>query len=254
MHGSGNDFILINCLAKNELKNPSAAAKKLCDRHFGIGADGLILVLKSKKADFMMRIYNPDGSEAEMCGNGIRCFAKYVLDKKLINRKNLKIETMAGIREVEAISSQFRVDMGKPSEIRQQKINLKEKTITATCLSMGNPHCVVFVDESDFDVKALGWEIENHKLFPKRTNVEFVKVKNKNSVEAVVWERGAGLTLACGTGACAVAVASVRNGKTGKNVYVMLPGGRIKIEWAENNHVYMTGPAETIFEGAFSLV
>src|SRR3989339_873619 len=171
MHGLGNDFILINCLAKNELKNPSAAAKKLCDRHFGIGADGLILVLKTK---------------------------------------------------------------------------------TATCLSMGNPHCVVFVDKFDFDVKTLGWEIENHKLFPKRTNVEFVKVKNKNSVEAVVWERGAGLTLACGTGACAVAVASVRNGKTGKNVYVMLPGGRIKIEWAENNHVYMTGPAETIFEGAFS--
>lgn len=249
MHGLGNDFIIVNCLTKNQFKNPKEAAKKLCNRHFGIGADGLILVLKSNKADFKMRIFNSDGSEAEMCGNGIRCFAKYVIDKGLTNKKILQIETLAGVKEVKKIKNLFRVDMGEPSKLREEKIKLKNKIINATCLSMGNPHCVVFVDNFNFDVATIGKEIENHKLFPKRTNVEFSRIINKKEIEVVVWERGTGLTLACGTGACAVAVASSLNKKTEKNVTVKLPGGKLKIEWANNNHVYMTGPAEAVFEG-----
>ncbi len=267
MHGLGNDFILIDCL-KQELPEPEKFALKYCDRRFGIGADQLLLLYPSDKTDFKMRIFNADGSEVEMCGNGIRCFAKYIWDRGLSDKEVLEVETLAGIMKPKKVGELVQVDMGTP-EFNPEKIPVDAKGQKAfdllfeiagwhtkiNCVSMGNPHAVIFLDEDpkNFAVAKYGPLIENHPIFPKRTNVEFVYVKNPDEIIMRVWERGAGETLACGTGACATAVAAMVKGLTEKKVTVHLLGGDLIIEWAEDGHVYMTGPAEEVFEGTIKL-
>ena len=273
MQGLGNDYLYINCINNREPLFPEELAKRLSDRHFGVGADGIILICNSKIADFKMRIFNSDGSEAEMCGNGIRCFAKYVYDYRLTDKKEMEIETLAGIRKVRLnsinrnITENVTVDMGEPilhpvkipvltrdePPIRDLKIAIKNKIFTITCVSMGNPHAIIRVHNlSDINVREYGPLIEQRNEFPKRTNVEFIEIKDKDKIKMRVWERGAGETLACGTGACAATVASVLNGYTNRNVVVELLGGELNIEWNEkDNHVYMTGPATTVFKGRF---
>ncbi len=273
MEGIGNDYVYVNDI-ENNIKNKSEFAKKVSDRHFGIGSDGLILICKSEKADFKMRIFNADGSEAEMCGNGIRCVGKYVYDKKLTNKKELDIETLSGIKhlslKVENSEVQkVKVDMGMPkyrpedittfyngnidekANFIQVDTKIDDKNANLTCISVGNPHAVCFVtDLENFDVEKYGKQIENDKRFPNRINAEFVEIINKNLIKMRVWERGAGETLACGTGACASTCACILNNLTERNIEVLLLGGTLNIEWDENdNHIYMTGPAVTVFEG-----
>lgn len=271
MHGLGNDYLYINCIKNREPLFPEELAKRLSNRHFGVGADGIILVCNSKIADFKMRIFNSDGSEAEMCGNGIRGFAKYVYDYNLIDKNEFKIETLAGIRKVKlntlnkSITENITVDMGEPilhpvkipvltreePPIKDLKIVIKNKIFTITCVSMGNPHAIIRLHNlEDINVKEYGPLIENRSEFPKRTNVEFIEIKDRSRIKMKVWERGAGETLACGTGACASTVASVLNGYTERKVVVELLGGELEVEWnEEDSHVYMTGPATTIFRG-----
>ena len=267
MQGLGNDYIYIDA-TKIRIKNPSMLAKYMSDRHFGVGADGLILILPSSKADFSMRMFNADGSEAEMCGNGIRCVAKFVYDKCLTDKKIITVDTKAGIKTltlnvVGKYVDTVKVDMGIPkyeSECipvisntkiaKNLKIEILDKIFDVTCVSMGNPHTVIFVDDVDsFDVKKYGELIEKNEMFPQRTNVEFVEIKDNSNIKMRVWERGTGETLACGTGACACVVACVLNGLTSRNVRVQLLGGNLDILYNDNNHVYMTGPAKTVFEG-----
>lgn len=267
MQGLGNDYIYIDA-TKIRIKNPSMLAKYMSDRHFGVGADGLILILPSSKADFSMRMFNADGSEAEMCGNGIRCVAKFVYDKCLTDKKIITVDTKAGIKTltlnvVGKYVDTVKVDMGIPkyeSECipvisntkiaKNLKIEILDKIFDVTCVSMGNPHTVIFVDDVDsFDVKKYGELIEKNEMFPQRTNVEFVEIKDNLNIKMRVWERGTGETLACGTGACASVVACVLNGLTSRNVRVQLLGGNLDILYNDNNHVYMTGPAKTVFEG-----
>lgn len=243
-------------------------AKYMSDRHFGVGADGLILILPSSKADFSMRMFNADGSEAEMCGNGIRCVAKFVYDKCLTDKKIITVDTKAGIKTltlnvVGKYVDTVKVDMGIPkyeSECipvisntkiaKNLKIEILDKIFDVTCVSMGNPHTVIFVDDVDsFDIKKYGKLIEKNEMFPQRTNVEFVEIKDNSNIKMRVWERGTGETLVCGTGACASVVACVLNGLTSRNVRVQLLGGNLDILYNDNNHVYMTGPAKTVFEG-----
>lgn len=267
MQAAGNDFVIIEDLkASLNTKKLSTLSKKLCDRHFGIGADGVILVLKSKIADYKMRIFNPDGSEAEMCGNGIRCFAKYLYAKRLIKKREINVETLAGIIKPQILNDgKIKVNMGQPrlkrkeipmvglpdEEVINFKLQILNSALNITCVSMGNPHCIIFVDDlQKIDFYKLGPAIENHKLFPKRTNVEFVKVLNRKNIQVRVWERGAGETLACGTGACASAVAGVLNNLVDRKVNVKLPGGTLKIKWdKKTNNVFLTGNAEIVFEG-----
>ena len=271
MHGLGNDYLYINCIKNREPLFPEELAKRLSNRHFGVGADGIILVCNSKIADFKMRIFNSDGSEAEMCGNGIRGFAKYVYDYNLIDKNEFKIETLAGIRKVKlntlykSITENITVDMGEPilhpvkipvltreePPIKDLKIVIKNKIFTITCVSMGNPHAIIRLHNlEDINVKEYGPLIENRSEFPKRTNVEFIEIKDRSRIKMKVWERGAGETLACGTGACASTVASVLNGYTERKVVVELLGGELEVEWnEEDSHVYMTGPATTVFRG-----
>ena len=265
MHGTGNDFIVIDCrdgklgVMREEL---GALAKRLCDRRFGIGADQILLLNNSDKADFLMRIFNADGSEVEMCGNGIRCFAKYVWDRKLSAKSMLEIETAAGIIKPEKSGDLVKVDMGAPvldgrqipvdleGLIKDYPLTIEDKTFNITCVPMGNPHAVMFVDDVDgFDVKRFGPRIETHRLFPKKINVEFVQAVDQKTLRMRVWERGAGETMACGTGASAAAVAAHLKGIAEKKVTVKLLGGELLIELHENGHVYMTGPAEEVFEG-----
>ncbi len=278
MHGIGNDFILVDALGDNAYEtNAYDISKKVNHRKFGIGGDGLVLVLPSKLAAFKMRMFNPDGSEAEMCGNGIRCFAKYVHDKFLTPDVNIKVETLAGVKELkmslkdgkkEGKVDSVRVDMGEPAlkrssipmrgdeaeQVVGETLKAEGEKFEITCVNMGNPHVVIFGDNiSSVPVAKLGASIENHKSFPKRTNVHFVQIVNSSEIIIRTWERGAGETLACGTGACACVVASVLNGKTGRNVLVHLPGGDLKVEWAGNNRVLMTGPAEEVFEGEIEI-
>ena len=267
MQGLGNDYIYIDA-TKIRIKNPNMLAKYMSDRHFGVGADGLILILPSSKADFSMRMFNADGSEAEMCGNGIRCVAKFVYDKCLTDKKIITVDTKAGIKTltlnvVGKYVDTVKVDMGIPkyeSECipvisntkiaKNLKIEILDKIFDVTCVSMGNPHTVIFVDDVDsFDVKKYGELIEKNEMFPQRTNVEFVEIKDNSNIKMRVWERGTGETLACGTGACASVVACVLNGLTSRNVRVKLLGGNLDILYNDNNHVYMTGPAKTVFEG-----
>jgi len=272
MHGLGNDFILIDCLSKplGDSSLLSYLAKKLCNRNFGIGADGLILILPSSKTDLRMRIFNYDGSEAQMCGNGIRCFAKYAYENKLVSKNKFTVETLAGIiiPELTITNNKIlgvKVNMGTPKLRRREipmngkdtptvvnetlKIN-PEQTVKITCVSMGNPHCITFVnDVQSIPVDEIGPKIENHPLFPEKTNVEFIQVLNKQEINFRVWERGVGETLACGTGACAALVAAVLNKKTDREATIHLPGGDLDIQWADDGHVYMTGPAELVFKG-----
>jgi len=271
VHGLGNDFILVNCFEEKLVpENFSRLAKVTCDRHFGIGADGLVLLLPSNVADVNMRIFNPDGSEAEMCGNAIRCVAKYLYEHNVVKKERIRVETLAGIMVPELIiedgrAKLVRVDMGEPrlerSEIPMEgppgrvinePLEAGDVIYHVTAVSMGNPHCIVFVPNVEMvPLYVAGPCLENHHVFPHKTNVEFIQVLNQDEVIMKVWERGAGETMACGTGACASAVACVLNGHTGRRVTVHLKAGDLLIEWAEDNHIYMTGPAEEVFTGVY---
>jgi diaminopimelate epimerase len=264
MHGTGNDFIVVDCRSR-ALPDPAGFSEKFCHRKFGIGADQVLLLYPSKVADFAMKIYNADGSEVEMCGNGIRCFAKYIWDRKLSGKPVLEVETLAGIIRPERTKDLVRVDMGEPVlEPQKIPVNIQAKPpvvdhlieingrqFALTFVSMGNPHAVIFLEEDvkEFPVGTYGPVIEHDPLFPKRINVEFVNVVSRNEVIMRVWERGSGETLACGTGACATGIASMIKGLVERRVTVKLLGGELIIEWAENNRVYMTGPATEVFEG-----
>jgi diaminopimelate epimerase len=274
MHGIGNDFIVVNrfdeALEDDALPEIS---RRVCHRKFGIGGDGLVLVQPSKVADYKMRMLNPDGSEAEMCGNGIRCFAKYLYDRKMITESSVKVETLAGIKTLKLVTrggkvEAVRVDMGTPrlrrseipmrgddtEKVVKETLKIEGQKFEFTAVSMGNPHVIIFVDDvARVPISKLGPAIENHSLFPERTNVHFVSVCSNSEVVARTWERGAGETLACGTGACSIAVACQLNGKTGRTVLVHLPGGDLKIEWLGDNRVIMTGPTEDVFEGEIAL-
>lgn len=289
MQGAGNDYVYVDCTVE-PIDNAEAVARFVSDRHFGIGSDGLVLIKKSDRADFFMAMYNADGSQAQMCGNAIRCVAKYVYDNGLTDKKSIAIDTLAGIKYIElnidensnkAVSAV--VNMGSPilksSEIPvklpgqnisgvldtdiedavvNNKLVVSGKEYNVTCISMGNPHCVVFVDD-DFDMDNFQIEdtapaFENHEMFPERINTEFVKVRDRQNLIMRVWERGAGETLACGTGACAVLVAAVLNGLSDDSAVVHLLGGDLKIKWdRKNNLVYMEGPAVTVFEGCIDI-
>jgi diaminopimelate epimerase len=265
MHGCGNDFIFIDCLngASRDLEK---LAKKLCDRRFGVGADQLLTVHPSKIADFRMEIYNADGGQVEMCGNGIRCFAKYVRDHGLTAKEELAVETLAGIIRPRLVGNLVEVDMGEPilegrkipvtadGKILNHRLEVDGVAYQVTCVSMGNPHCVLYLDDLDrLDLERIGPRFEHHPFFPKRVNTEFVKVLAPNEIRMRVWERGAGETWACGTGACAAAVAGVLTGKSGRKVTVHLKGGDLSVEWRDNNRVYMTGGAEEVFEGTVQI-
>lgn len=268
MQGLGNDYVYIDAI-NQKIENESSLAQIISNRHFGIGSDGLILICSSEFADFKMRMFNSDGSEAEMCGNGIRCVGKFVYDKGLTNKTTLKIETLAGVKELklnlkEGKVDTVRVDMGEPileaeripvvsSEkiVRNLKLEIEEREFNFTCVSMGNPHAITFVENvENFEVEKYGSKIEVNKRFPKKTNVEFIEIVNKEYIKMRVWERGAGETLACGTGACASVVAGIINNLIERKVTVELLGGILEIEWnKEDNHIYMTGPAVTVYEG-----
>ncbi|MBN1282910.1 MAG: diaminopimelate epimerase [Proteobacteria bacterium] len=266
MHGTGNDFIVFDCL-KASIANPAHAARKLCDRHFGIGADQMLLLVKSRKCDFGMRVFNADGSEADMCGNGIRCVAKYIKDARLSAKKELCIETLAGPRTVKGQGKVFQVDMGEPvmkgkdipvnlsGRIVNRPLKTETKEFRITCVGMGNPHCVTFHENLEgVPIDKYGPMLEHYSIFPKRVNISFVNVVSKQEIQARVWERGSGMTLGCGTAACAATVASVLNGFTDRKVTVALPGGKLDIEWSQkDNHVYMKGPAETVFTGQIAV-
>lgn len=269
MQGIGNDYVYVNCLQET-IENPSELAKKISDRHYGVGSDGLIMINPSDKADFEMEMYNADGSRGEMCGNGIRCVAKYVYDYGLTDKTSISVETLAGIKYLDLTVEDgkvvlVKVDMGKPmlrpeevpvvsekEEVIDEPITVDGQEYRMTCVSMGNPHAVVFIyqDVKEFPLETVGVKFENHERFPKRVNTEFVNVLDRHTAQMRVWERGSGETLACGTGACAVAVACALNGLTEDEVTVKLLGGDLQIKWdREKNTVYMTGPAEVVFDG-----
>ena len=283
MHGLGNDYVYVNCF-KEKIDNPPAVAKFVSDRHTGIGSDGLIMINPSKVADFEMEMYNADGSRGEMCGNGIRCVAKYVYDYGLTDKTSISVETLGGIKYLDLTVEDgkvvlVKVDMGKP-ELIAEKIPIvmegyekgtgAEGTVVdapiivdgteyrMTGVSMGNPHAVVYMDDlnsvNDLEIEKIGPSFENHERFPNRINTEFVRVLDRHTVEMRVWERGSGETMACGTGACAVAVASMLNGLTEDQVTIKLLGGDLQIEWDKDaDRVYMTGPATVVFDGEIDL-
>lgn len=271
MHGLGNDFVVVDMEEEKDLPgNLPGLAVRVCDRHFGVGADGLVLIRSCKKADISMQILNSDGSEAEMCGNAIRCAAKYVYERGMIKKNLMEVETPAGVIVPELILDNglvvdVRVDMGTPHLEREQipmigsvgrvinePLEVGDDLFHITAVSMGNPHCVIFVSDVEaIPLEKLGSEIETYPAFPNKTNVEFVQVINNEEVRMRVWERGAGLTMACGTGACATVVAAVLNGHTVRKVRVHLYTGALDIEWSDNNRLYMTGPAEEVFAGNY---
>ena len=268
MHGCGNDYVYVN-LFEEKVENPAEVSIKVSDRHFGIGSDGLITIGPSDKADFRMHIYNADGSEAEMCGNGIRCVAKYVYDHHLTDKTEITVETGAGVLTLilfpeDGKVQQVRVDMGEPilepsqipvvakgDKVIDEPIEVGGKTWNMTCVSMGNPHAVVFVDDTaNFPLETYGPLFENHERFPKRTNTEFVQIISRTEANMRVWERGSAETWACGTGTCACVMACILNGKTEDKVLVHLRGGDLTIEYdRKSNHVFMTGPATEVFMG-----
>jgi diaminopimelate epimerase len=268
MHGCGNDYVYINSFIE-KVENPEEAARILSDRHFGIGSDGLILIKPSEQADFFMDMYNADGSASPMCGNGIRCVAKYVYDHGMTDKKQISIETGAGIKylDLKVVNQKVEevtVDMGSPITdpklipVQSEEDQIIAKPITVggtyyeiTCVSMGNPHAVVFVEDTKaIDIEKIGPLFENHVMFPKRTNTEFIHVIDRNTIDMRVWERGSGETLACGTGACASVYACILNGFTEDQVTVKLLGGELKIVYdREKNTIFMTGPAVTVFQG-----
>jgi diaminopimelate epimerase len=268
MHGAGNDYIYVDCFHGRTPADPAALARAISDRHKGIGGDGLILIGSSDRADARMRMFNADGSEGEMCGNGIRCVAKYVHDHGIARKPDLRIETGAGILDLQlevrnGLVEQVRVNMGKPIFGREAiptrldghppiraPLDVAGRTLEVTALSMGNPHCVTFVDElTDEWVLGIGPQIERHQAFPRRVNAEFVQVLSPSEVNLRVWERGSGETQACGTGASAVCVAGVLNELTERTITAHLPGGDLKLEWASTGEVYMTGAAVEVFHG-----
>ncbi len=279
MHGCGNDYVYVN-LFEEKLEDPAKVSIAVSDRHFGIGSDGVITIGPSDKADFRMRIYNADGSEAEMCGNGIRCVAKYVYDHKLTDQTEISVETGAGIKYLtlyvtDGKVEQVRVDMGEPiltpadipvvkedgsayddeHKVIDETIEVCGKTWNMTCVSMGNPHAVVFVDDvANFEIEKYGPHFEKHPRFPKRTNTEFVQVISRTEASMRVWERGSDETWACGTGTCATVMACILNNKTDNKVLVHLRGGDLTIEYIpETNHVFMTGPATEVFTGEIDI-
>lgn len=270
MHGIGNDYVYVNCF-KEKIENPGEVAKRISDRHFGIGSDGLILIKPSQIADFEMEMYNSDGSLGAMCGNGIRCVAKYVYDYGLTDKTQISVATGSGIKYLDLTVEDgkvvlVKVDMGAPilepekipakvSKATGEKLIVQGKEYEVTCVSMGNPHCIVCVDDVDeLAIEQVGPFFEHHEVFPDRVNTEFIKVLDRNTVQMRVWERGAGETWACGTGACAVAVACILNGWTEREVTVKLRGGDLRICWDQDkNTVFMTGPAATVFDGEIEL-
>lgn len=268
MQGIGNDYVYINCFEET-ITNPSRLSVQVSDRHFGVGSDGLILIRPSKVADCCMDMYNADGSRAEMCGNGLRCVAKYVYDHKIVEKEEMKVETLGGIKEIRLIIKNGKADMvtinmGQP-ELRPEKIPVcfegervvsepilvDGKEYKVTCVSMGNPHAVVYMEEIEsLDLEKIGPAFEHHAKFPNRINTEFIQIVDRSHLKMRVWERGSGETLACGTGACASAVAAMLNGMADRTVEVELKGGRLTIEWNSDDHcVYMTGPAEEVYNG-----
>ena len=272
IQGLGNDYVYVNCF-EEKIENPPAVARYVSDRHFGIGSDGLIMINPSEVADFEMEMYNADGSRGEMCGNGIRCVAKYVYDYGLTDKTQISVETLGGIKYLDLTVedgkvSLVKVDMGKPEleadlipiisereQVIDEPIEVDGKEYHMTGVSKGNPHTVIYVDDvKNLDLEKIGPKFENHERFPKRINTEFVHCIDRNTVEMRVWERGSGETLACGTGACAVAVASILNNLTDTRVTVKLLGGDLQIEWdREKNHVFMTGPAKVVFDGVIDI-
>ncbi|MDH3997752.1 MAG: diaminopimelate epimerase [Desulfuromonadales bacterium] len=271
MHGAGNDYVYIDCF-RQKVEDPERLAREISDRNFGVGGDGMILIEPSKKGDVKMRIFNADGSEAEMCGNGVRCVAKYAFDHGLVDTTEISIETGAGVLPLVMYPNarehidKVRVNMGPPRLARadlpmlgpadEQVINMPLKVLDRefeiTCVSMGNPHCVIFVDKlEDFPVRRYGYAIENHELFPNRVNVEFVEIISRNEVKQRTWERGAGETLACGTGSSAVTVAGVLTDRTDGTLLNHLTGGDLEMEWDGKNEVFMTGPAAEVFSGEY---
>lgn len=272
MHGLGNDYVYVNCF-EEKIDNPPVVARFVSDRHFGIGSDGLIMINPSKTADFEMEMYNADGSRGEMCGNGIRCVAKYVYDYGLTDKTQISVETLGGIKYLDLTVedgkvSLVKVDMGKPEleadlipiisereQVIDEPIEVDGKEYHMTGVSMGNPHAVIYVDDvKGLDLEKIGPKFENHERFPKRINTEFVHCIDRQTVEMRVWERGSGETLACGTGACAVAVSSILNNLTDTQVTVKLLGGDLQIEWdREKDRVFMTGPATVVFDGVIDI-
>lgn len=270
MHGIGNDYIYVNCF-EEKITDPSRLSLVMSKQHYGVGSDGLILIGPSDTADFSMRIFNSDGSEADMCGNGIRCLGKYVYDRGLTDKTELTVSTMGGLKKLWLTVEggkviRVRADMGMPEltpakipvdvnaeQVMQYPLQILGKTLPITCVSMGNPHAVIFVTDPDaIDLPVVGGMIEHHPLFPRRTNVEFVRVIRRDMLQMRVWERGAGETLACGTGACASLVAAVMNGLADRCAQIKLAGGNLQLEWnEEDNHVYQTGPATFVFDGVW---
>ncbi|HML87149.1 MAG TPA: diaminopimelate epimerase [Methylomusa anaerophila] len=271
-HGLGNDFILVNG-SKETISNYQQLATQLCNRHFGVGADGLVIVSPGDSADFNMRIFNSDGSEADMCGNATRCVARYVYENGMTDKTTITLSTLAGIITPEllfrdAVLETVKVDMGEPRLTRkkipmtgnpdEQVINIpitvNNSVYNVTAVSMGNPHCIIFVDDVEsINLTVIGPLLETHSFFPRKTNVEFVQVIDRNTVRMRVWERGAGITQACGTGACATLVASVLNGHTERQAVIKLDGGDLYVEWGADNHLSMSGPAVEVFRGKFLL-
>jgi diaminopimelate epimerase len=274
MHGLGNDYVYVNCFEET-LQDPAQVARFVSDRHFGIGSDGLILICPSLVADFRMVMFNADGSQAQMCGNGVRCVGKYVHDRGLTDKTTVTVETGGGIKtlhmtlDAAGVVSAIRVDMGAPiltpaqipvqwtgDRLVDQPVELAGKQVSITAVSMGNPHCVVFLEESvaDLDLPKLGPVFEHNPMFPERTNTEFIHVVDDHTLQMRVWERGAGETLACGTGACAALVAGVLCGKCARAATLQLLGGDLEIQWDEaTDHVFMTGPANFVFDGEITL-
>ncbi|MBQ8556278.1 MAG: diaminopimelate epimerase [Clostridia bacterium] len=268
MHGIGNDYVYVNCF-EEQIDDPAALAVKMSRLHYGVGSDGLILICPSDVADFAMKMYNADGSESEMCGNGVRCIGKYVYDKGLTDKTTVNLMTGGGLKELhlnveEGRVKSVRVDMGMPELAPKQipvdlpgemvmghRLNVGANTYEIHCVSMGNPHCIIFVKDPDVvDVEQVGSLLENHAIFPKRANIEFVQVVDREHLRMRVWERGSGETLACGTGACASLVAAVLTGRADRRVSMELLGGTLQLEWnADDGHVYQEGPAKFVFDG-----
>jgi diaminopimelate epimerase len=272
MHGLGNDYVYIDCF-KEKVENPHELAIKISDRHKGIGSDGLILIMPSETCDFRMRMFNADGSEAQMCGNGTRCVGKFVYDEGYTYKKEITLETKAGIKTLQLFPvngkvEKVKVDMGEPvltttdipirwtqAQLINQIIDFEPEKYALTCVSMGNPHAIIFTTGIDaLDIEKIGKKIENHPMFPERTNVEFVEILSPSHAKMRVWERGSGETQACGTGACAVAVAGVLNRLLERRATISLLGGDLELEWNEQNrHVLMTGPAVKVFDGEIDI-
>lgn len=272
MHGIGNDYVYVNCFQET-VEDPEAAAIAVSDRHFGIGSDGLILIRPSEVADGKMEMYNADGSQGAMCGNGIRCVAKYMYDHGITDKTSISVETKSGIKYLDLTVedgkvSTVKVNMGSPilkaadipvicekEQMIDEPVEVNGETWRITCVSMGNPHAVTYIEDvKNFEIEKFGPQFENHPVFPDRVNTEFVRVIDRRTVEMRVWERGSGETLACGTGACATTVACILNGLTEDEVTVKLLGGELKIFWDRKaNLVYMTGSATTVFDGEIDL-